>query len=316
MTMSLKYLSSSMDHMNLDSKSDLLKPIIVAAISFLFYPIISTATLSTTLIAFFSFFSEPIFKSGEKRVIGVVVEYDLENMVDVVGVGADTIIKDVEVDASGTARVAVIDHSLILELKRKKEKKTMRVKNKKACSIVASLSVAVDLNHADEDGYVALENRPFHQLAVEMASSLIMIPNCVGDSEPNLVENTMRKDDLDEEAVDIDSAAETQLYFPNSLSSFATNGGHRREHPKPLMELCEVDRHLLDPIRQRQPQLISHILQCNAALSEWHVEHVRLKIPPLNEYAHQRLIHPEPMTVQSRQVIQIRSFQIRYDAVM
>ncbi|KAL4370232.1 hypothetical protein AHAS_Ahas06G0045200 [Arachis hypogaea] len=61
--MSIKYLSYSMDSMNLDSKSDLLRPVVVVAISLLLCPIISMATLSTTLIASFNFFSEPMFSN-------------------------------------------------------------------------------------------------------------------------------------------------------------------------------------------------------------------------------------------------------------
>ncbi|KAL1291393.1 hypothetical protein AAHE18_20G197800 [Arachis hypogaea] len=63
MTMSLKYLSSSIDPMNLDSKSDLLRPVIVATISLLLCPIISMTTLSTNPIASFSFFSKPMFSN-------------------------------------------------------------------------------------------------------------------------------------------------------------------------------------------------------------------------------------------------------------
>ncbi|QHO50013.1 uncharacterized protein DS421_1g18980 [Arachis hypogaea] len=144
MTMSLKYLSSSIDPMNLDRKFDLLRPVVVA-ISFLLCSIISMTTLSTTPIAFFSFFSEPMFSNrfsfhmsgngdiarctdsldtrskqfvnldsrkermnGERRALGVVMELGLEDMVDIVRVGGDAIIEDVEVDASGAIRVAVI----------------------------------------------------------------------------------------------------------------------------------------------------------------------------------------------------------------
>ncbi|KAL4316636.1 hypothetical protein AHAS_Ahas15G0304900 [Arachis hypogaea] len=63
MTTSLKYLSSSMDPMNLDSKSDLLRPSVVVTISLLLCPIISMATLSTTPIASFNFFCEAIFSN-------------------------------------------------------------------------------------------------------------------------------------------------------------------------------------------------------------------------------------------------------------
>ncbi|KAL4375083.1 hypothetical protein AHAS_Ahas05G0246300 [Arachis hypogaea] len=63
MTMSLKYLSSSMDPMNIDSKSDLLRPVIIVTISLLLCPIISMITLSTTSIASFSFFSEAMFSN-------------------------------------------------------------------------------------------------------------------------------------------------------------------------------------------------------------------------------------------------------------
>ncbi|KAL4365443.1 hypothetical protein AHAS_Ahas07G0106600 [Arachis hypogaea] len=45
------------------SKSDLLRPIVVVSISFLLCPIISMATLSTTLIASFSFFFELMFNN-------------------------------------------------------------------------------------------------------------------------------------------------------------------------------------------------------------------------------------------------------------
>ncbi|KAL4394361.1 hypothetical protein AHAS_Ahas02G0144300 [Arachis hypogaea] len=61
--MSLNYLSSSIDPKNLDSKSDLSRPVIVVSISFLLYPIISMTTLSITPIAFFSFFSESMFNN-------------------------------------------------------------------------------------------------------------------------------------------------------------------------------------------------------------------------------------------------------------
>ncbi|XP_016193085.1 uncharacterized protein LOC107634017 [Arachis ipaensis] len=43
---------------------------------------------------------------------------------------------------------------------------------------IASPSFGVDLNRTDEDDYVALENRSFRQLAVEMASSPVMISDC------------------------------------------------------------------------------------------------------------------------------------------
>ncbi|KAL4287748.1 hypothetical protein AHAS_Ahas19G0217200 [Arachis hypogaea] len=52
-----------MDPMNLDSKSALLRPIVVVAISILLCPIISMTTLSTTPIASFSFLSEPMFSN-------------------------------------------------------------------------------------------------------------------------------------------------------------------------------------------------------------------------------------------------------------
>ncbi|KAL4322692.1 hypothetical protein AHAS_Ahas14G0235900 [Arachis hypogaea] len=52
-----------MDPMNLDSKSDLLRLVVVVAISLLLCPNISMTTLSTTPIASFSFFSEPIFSN-------------------------------------------------------------------------------------------------------------------------------------------------------------------------------------------------------------------------------------------------------------
>ncbi|KAL4365268.1 hypothetical protein AHAS_Ahas07G0089100 [Arachis hypogaea] len=114
-----------MDPMNLDSKTDLLRSIIIVSISLLLYPIISMTTLSTTPIASFNFFSEPMFsnrfnfhmsgngditrctdsldaresshdvlmsnnlyclsESGERRALGVVVELGLEDVVDVSG---------------------------------------------------------------------------------------------------------------------------------------------------------------------------------------------------------------------------------------
>ncbi|KAL4327776.1 hypothetical protein AHAS_Ahas13G0133900 [Arachis hypogaea] len=52
-----------MDPMNLDSKFDLLRPVVIVAISLLLYPIVSMTTLSTTPIASFSFFSKPIFSN-------------------------------------------------------------------------------------------------------------------------------------------------------------------------------------------------------------------------------------------------------------
>ncbi|KAL4299438.1 hypothetical protein AHAS_Ahas17G0100900 [Arachis hypogaea] len=52
-----------MDPMNLDSKSDLLRLVIVVAISLLLCPNISMTTLSTTPIAFFIFFSEPMLSN-------------------------------------------------------------------------------------------------------------------------------------------------------------------------------------------------------------------------------------------------------------
>ncbi|KAL4307386.1 hypothetical protein AHAS_Ahas16G0273100 [Arachis hypogaea] len=61
--MSLKYLSLSMDPMNLDSKSDLLRLVVIVAISLFLYHIISMTTLSTTSIASFNFFSEPMFNN-------------------------------------------------------------------------------------------------------------------------------------------------------------------------------------------------------------------------------------------------------------
>ncbi|KAL4288474.1 hypothetical protein AHAS_Ahas19G0289800 [Arachis hypogaea] len=63
MTMSLKYLSSSMDPMNLDSKFDLLRLVIAIAISLLLCPIISMTTLSIIPFASFNFFSEPMFSN-------------------------------------------------------------------------------------------------------------------------------------------------------------------------------------------------------------------------------------------------------------
>ncbi|KAL4305895.1 hypothetical protein AHAS_Ahas16G0124000 [Arachis hypogaea] len=64
MTMSLKYLSSSMNLMNLDSKSDLLRSVVfIITISLLLRPIISMATLSIPPIASFSFFFEPMFSN-------------------------------------------------------------------------------------------------------------------------------------------------------------------------------------------------------------------------------------------------------------
>ncbi|KAL4316585.1 hypothetical protein AHAS_Ahas15G0299800 [Arachis hypogaea] len=100
--MSMSLNLSSMDPMNLDSKFDLLRSVIIVAISPLLCPIISMTTLSTTSIASFNFFSEPIFResshdvlmsknlyclpeSGERRVLGVVVELGLEDVVDVSG---------------------------------------------------------------------------------------------------------------------------------------------------------------------------------------------------------------------------------------
>ncbi|QHO53631.1 uncharacterized protein DS421_2g49620 [Arachis hypogaea] len=146
MTMSLNYLSSSMDPMNLNSKSDLLRPVVVVAISLLLCPIISMTTLSTTLIASFSFFFEPMFNnrfsfhmsgngdiarctdsldvrsklsanldsrkegmkhsSGERCALRVVVKLGLEDIVDVVSIGGD-VIENVEVDASVATRVAI-----------------------------------------------------------------------------------------------------------------------------------------------------------------------------------------------------------------
>ncbi|KAL4304976.1 hypothetical protein AHAS_Ahas16G0032100 [Arachis hypogaea] len=49
--------------MNLDSKSDLLRLVVIVAISLLLCPSISMTTLSTTPIASFSFFSELIFSN-------------------------------------------------------------------------------------------------------------------------------------------------------------------------------------------------------------------------------------------------------------
>ncbi|KAL4391094.1 hypothetical protein AHAS_Ahas03G0210700 [Arachis hypogaea] len=136
-----------MDPMNLDSKSDLLRPITVVAISLLLCHIISMATLSTTLIASFKFFSELMFSnhfnfhmsedseitrctdsldsslkltasldfgrkgmnhySGERHALGIVVELGLEDVVDLVEIGGDAFIENMEVDDSGTTRVTV-----------------------------------------------------------------------------------------------------------------------------------------------------------------------------------------------------------------
>ncbi|RYR53651.1 hypothetical protein Ahy_A06g028857 [Arachis hypogaea] len=114
-----------MDPMNLDSKFDLLRPVIVVAISLLLCPIISMTTLSTTPIASFNFFSEPMFNnrfsfhmsgngdiarctdsldvrsklsanldsgkegmkhsSGKRCTLGIVVKLGLEDVVDVSG---------------------------------------------------------------------------------------------------------------------------------------------------------------------------------------------------------------------------------------
>ncbi|KAL4356519.1 hypothetical protein AHAS_Ahas09G0094800 [Arachis hypogaea] len=52
-----------MDFLNLDSKSGLLRTAVVVAISLLHCPIFSMTTLSTTPIASFSFFSEPMFRN-------------------------------------------------------------------------------------------------------------------------------------------------------------------------------------------------------------------------------------------------------------
>ena len=40
-------------------------------------------------------------KNGKRCVLRVVVKLDLENVVDIVGVGGDAVIKDVEMDAFG-----------------------------------------------------------------------------------------------------------------------------------------------------------------------------------------------------------------------
>ncbi|KAL4337191.1 hypothetical protein AHAS_Ahas12G0085500 [Arachis hypogaea] len=64
MTISLKYLSSLMDPMNLESKSNSLRPVVIVAISLLLCLIISMTTLlSTTPITSFRFFSEPMFSN-------------------------------------------------------------------------------------------------------------------------------------------------------------------------------------------------------------------------------------------------------------
>ncbi|KAL4396702.1 hypothetical protein AHAS_Ahas01G0118300 [Arachis hypogaea] len=137
MTMSLKYMLPLIDLMNLDNKFDLLRPVVVA-ISLLLCPIIiSMAMLSTTPIASFNLFSEPIFNNRfsfhmssdddiarcidsldarsklsasldfgregmkhSRHVVGVVVQLGLTDVVDVDGVEGDVVIKDVEVDAS------------------------------------------------------------------------------------------------------------------------------------------------------------------------------------------------------------------------
>ncbi|KAL4316976.1 hypothetical protein AHAS_Ahas15G0338900 [Arachis hypogaea] len=69
--------------------------------------------------------------SGERRALRVVVELDLEDVVNVVGVGSDAVIEDVEVYAFGGRSGEELHHGLILELKRRKEKmekKTVKVK--------------------------------------------------------------------------------------------------------------------------------------------------------------------------------------------
>ena len=40
-------------------------------------------------------------ESGERHALRVVVELDLEDVVNVVGVGGDAVIEDVEINASG-----------------------------------------------------------------------------------------------------------------------------------------------------------------------------------------------------------------------
>ncbi|RYR26748.1 hypothetical protein Ahy_B02g061053 [Arachis hypogaea] len=48
-----------------------------------------------------------LLESGERRTLGIVVELGLEDVVDIVGVGGDAVVEDVEVDASSATRVVV-----------------------------------------------------------------------------------------------------------------------------------------------------------------------------------------------------------------
>ncbi|KAL4300553.1 hypothetical protein AHAS_Ahas17G0212400 [Arachis hypogaea] len=64
-----------------------------------------------------------------------------------------------------------------------------------ACPLVASPSFVVDLNRKDKNDCVVRENRSFHQLAIEMASSPCTMSDCVDDDgEPDRVENAMQED--------------------------------------------------------------------------------------------------------------------------
>ncbi|KAL4300650.1 hypothetical protein AHAS_Ahas17G0222100 [Arachis hypogaea] len=46
-------------------------------------------------------------KSGERRALGIVIELGLEDVVDVVRVGGDTVIEDVKVDSYGATHVTI-----------------------------------------------------------------------------------------------------------------------------------------------------------------------------------------------------------------
>ncbi|KAL4345120.1 hypothetical protein AHAS_Ahas11G0246600 [Arachis hypogaea] len=106
MTMSLNYLSSSVDPMNLDNNF-FSEPMFSNRFSFHMSGngdiarCTDSLDVRSKLSANLDSGKEGMkHSSKERRALGVVVELGLENVVDVVGVGGD-VIEDVKVDASG-----------------------------------------------------------------------------------------------------------------------------------------------------------------------------------------------------------------------
>ncbi|KAL4393524.1 hypothetical protein AHAS_Ahas02G0060600 [Arachis hypogaea] len=112
MTISFKYLLSSMDPMNLDNNFS--EPMFSNNFSFHMSGdsdiarCINSLDARSKLFASLDFGREGIKHSGGERcALEIVVKLGLENVVDIVRVGCDAVIEDVEVDASGATRVTI-----------------------------------------------------------------------------------------------------------------------------------------------------------------------------------------------------------------